>query len=468
MKNKLFIFILVVALLSLAACEERIEGKGTEGINIKVEPYTVDGVIYENQPLSIEVEARNMGYYDMTYGKIILRGYDREILPFRETVGGKNMARINLPSLPRRTEYRPEGGFDVVEFEIPENHIRLPYDEPYEPTLTFTSCYFYQTEAAPSVCIVPNPRELSPNSPCQPGTINLQSQGAPVAVTKIEQEIMEGFTRFIATIEHVGRGRVISPETDSYDSCPTELSYEDIDRVEVEMSIPGAQPPECTRDGEVMLDNGVGKISCEFQISPDSFDAYTGRADATPFTQQLTVNVNYHYKQSVRQSIKVDKLKQMRDESRPVDRPGLIDDKREINGDDNGVGDDRTRDDEEREDGGRVTDAMLTPCNCEAKHGYGAPEGPCVCLFYRGSEVFCHRGDEPDVVISEEKPEFRVYSSDANVDRCEIYRHGSTHCGGLIEYSGELEKGDIDTITVIGYEDGNTAASQECTIKREE
>ncbi|MFW6383027.1 MAG: hypothetical protein ACOCZQ_00120 [Nanoarchaeota archaeon] len=456
LKNKASIIIIIAILVALSGCEETVEGKGTKGIEIKPELYTVDGIIYENQPLSIEVEARNMGYYDAAYGKIILRGYDREILPFKETLGGENKAKKNLPDLPRRNEYSPEGGFDVVEFEIPENHIRLPYDEPYEPTLTFTSCYFYQTQAAPAVCIVPRPGELTHNSPCQPETINLQSQGAPIAVTKIEQEIKEGFTRFIATIENVGEGRVISPATGSYDNCPTKLSYEDVDKVEVEMSIPGAPPPECTKDGKVTLENDVGKISCEFQISPDSFDAYTGRADATPFTQQLTVNVDYHYMQSVNQQLKVSNRENMRDESSSVDRPGLIDDGKKENGEG----------DEGGEEESKVSDASSSPCNCEAKQGHDEPDKPCVCLFYDGKEVFCHREGEPDVTFAEKNPKFRVYASSDNVEKCKISGHGSANCGDSVEHN-ELKEGEIKDITISGYDDGERVASQNCKIKRE-
>lgn len=437
-------------MIALTACDERIGGKGTEGINIEVKPYGVDGVIYENEPLNIEVEAKNKGYYDIPYGKVLLRGFDREILPFRNIVSRQNMAKKNLPDLPRRTEYRPEGGFATVEFEIPENHIKLFNDETYNPSLTFTACYFYQTEAGPSVCIVPRPGELTDESPCQPETINLQSQGAPVAVTKVEQEIDEGFARFIATVENLGGGQLISPETRAYDNCPTNLGYEDLDKVEVEMSLPGAPPPECSGDGIVRLEDGKGKVSCEFQITPASFDAYTGRADATPFTQQLTVNVDYHYKESVQHQIKVASRDRMGEISEPKDRPELIED------------------DEDEEEEKRVTDAMLSPCNCEEYEDFEEPDDPCVCLYYKGQEVFCYREAEPDLTLSEENPEFRVYGSHDYVDTCEISQHGSTYCGGLVEYDEGFDEGEEKTLTVIGYDDGEQVASQKCKIKREE
>ena len=450
LRKEINIVVLAMAFLAFAGCEQVQMDDETKGITVDFMEETVRETVYEGEAYSLIAEVRNEGRYDRPYGKVLLHGFDREIMPFSDLVPGRNVARVNLPEIPAKSEYMPEGGYENIEFSIPRNHIYIPYREPYSPTLVLSTCFYYETNAAPSVCIVPKPSELTSDSPCQPGTVRLQPQGAPVVVRSVEQEIQEGFVNFIVNIENVGGGRVVSPTSEGYDNCPSNLGYEDLNRVRVDLSIPNMPDPECTNEGIARLHNDRGSIHCKFQIRPDSYDRYTREIDTASYTQQLHINLKYYYTNSERKTIKVAK------------REGVVDERRGDAGREPGlIGDDGER--EERVSGVSDSGSETGICRCD-----GSIHEPCVCLYYGGSEVFCHRSSEADTTVGERNPRFTIYGSDDSIRECGISGYGKTSCGSSKEYELGLGNGERTTINVLGYdENGNVIASQNCIIERE-
>ncbi len=324
--NKSVLAILVIAFITLTGCIESEVGEGKEGITIEFKSYTVKDTIYEEESYSVVADLRNKGRFDSPYGKVLLHGFDRNIMPFNNLEPNKNMARKSLPDLPAKTMFNPDGGYNTVEFSIPRNHIYVPYKGTYTPTLTLSTCYYYETSAAPTVCIAPKPGELNEDSPCRPETINMESQGAPVAITKIEQEMEDWFVNFILTVENVGSGRVIAHTKEGYDNCPNNLGYDDLNIVKVDMNIPNMQDPVCSNEGLARLSNGKGHIFCRFQIRPDSYDEHRMEIDKDSYTQQARIDLKYYYTTKAEQKITVAKRESISGEVEggSGDRPDLI------------------------------------------------------------------------------------------------------------------------------------------------
>jgi len=100
-----------------------------------------------------------------------------------------------------RNSNNPSGGMTVVEF--PATLLDLPPSlEEFEQPIQVTSCFDYATHATAMVCVDPEPNSNVVKI-CRPTTVSLASgQGAPVAITSVEQRPAKGRTTFIINVHH--------------------------------------------------------------------------------------------------------------------------------------------------------------------------------------------------------------------------------------------------------------------------
>lgn len=438
---------LVFILVLLAGCSETIdEQRSNQGIAVSF----IDGMqetVYENQEYKVIAELQNKGEYDAPYGKVVLSGFDKSIMPFSSIRHGQNLAAKDLPPIQGTNEYNREGGFDNVEFSIPKNHITLPYQDPYRPDLSLDVCYYYETIATPRVCIVPDPSKAR-GDVCTPGAIDLENQGAPVAITRLEESVMHDFVNFAATIQNVGDGQILAPDQESYESCPNNLKHTNIDSVEVDMEINNMPEPECTNDGKIRLDDGKGTAICKFQIRPDSYDVFTRETKDNPYTKQLKITVKYHYITGTSKKITVEKSIGAGDHD----------------GDGGESPDWNKESDSNNEQTNEPTEDTL--CDCKPENGYDQPHKPCVCLYYDGNEHFCDVEKGSPLKVNEKNPTLTVKTSDPKqVKICGISGYGFDDCGKSIKQDLELTKGKTKKIAVIGQNiEGKTKASQWCNV----
>jgi hypothetical protein len=115
---------------------------------------------------------------------------------------------LKLFDLEGRNPNNPGGAMDVVEF--PATILTLPPSlEEFRQRIMVTSCFDYATHASTMVCIDPEPYSNVRKS-CIPQTVSAGGgQGAPVAITTIEQKAGKGRTVFTINI-HLNK-------KDSYD-----------------------------------------------------------------------------------------------------------------------------------------------------------------------------------------------------------------------------------------------------------
>jgi len=98
-----------------------------------------------------------------------------------------------------RNSNNPGGGMDVIEF--PATMLSLPPSlEQFRQRIMVTSCFDYATHASSMVCIDPEPYS-NVKKACIPTTVSLGGgQGAPVAITTIEQRPGRGRTTFVINV----------------------------------------------------------------------------------------------------------------------------------------------------------------------------------------------------------------------------------------------------------------------------
>jgi hypothetical protein len=263
---------------------------GTLGLDVQFQQNLPPPQIYDATDLITLLNIKNLGSQDLTGNQcfIQLGGFDPSI------IRGINSRQL-CGEITGKDVYNLEGGTGVVEFS--SNSIRLPRDvDLYNPTLVATACYQYKTVASPQVCVDPNFFELtSDQKACEVRDFGLGGgQGAPVAVTFVNVDMVGSRAVFNVDIANVGGGRVISPRA-SLSQCPVGLRYNQFDEVRYTVELQGARLVHCTpKDFISRLTNGRGKIVCTFDIG-------NTQAYETP----LRIELNYNYMQSIRKSVEI-------------------------------------------------------------------------------------------------------------------------------------------------------------------
>lgn len=241
-------------------------------------------------------------------GRIYLSGFDTRIIDIKD-----KSENLESKYLPAASPINPLGGFDTVEFEGRIVAKDVTIDE-YNPTILATACYPYATKASPTVCIDPQPFDDRQEKVCNIGSQTLETQGAPITVTRIDQEASTTKMQFKITIENVGGGDVLKPGDDTLEKCnPLEggsLDRKDFDRVQLtKVEVGGVdlfEKGKCSpfadgSDNLVRLFDGEGFVICTLDMS------MLGGAQSA-YTTPLNIKLIYNYRSTISKSIRISKL----------------------------------------------------------------------------------------------------------------------------------------------------------------
>jgi hypothetical protein len=286
--------------------------KGTNGLTINFLDYNPQEnylISEEGEPISIIVDVRNQGTYPqddelniLSRGQVYISGFDDTILIMEE-----KSKRLNRDFLPGVSSINPEGSFDTLEFKGDIYSDNIIVDK-YEPNILATICYPYITRASPSACIDPFPFDEKQRKVCNIGPQTLSSQGAPIAITRIDQEASTSKMQFKISIKNVGGGDVV--KISSLEKCnPYEsngLEREDFDRVELLRATAGQIELSCgpfDKGGNriIRLFNGEGFVICSMLKSE-----YTDARSA--YTTPLNIELRYGYRSTISKKIKISKV----------------------------------------------------------------------------------------------------------------------------------------------------------------
>jgi len=194
----------------------------------------------------------------------------------------------------------PGGGLAYINFD--GNIVKWPpgLDQTYQNFLV-TNCYLYATYAAPVVCIDPTPFSQN-RKVCVPKTFTgTKGQGAPVAVTYVEQENTPRQAIFTIHVKNVGGGQVYDPG--KLEMCspyfPGRVTSEDLNIVYVgDIRVSGdLQRLNCMPNDFVRLNptTGEGIIVCSYDIP------FSGLKSA--YETPLVVELWYGYSQTMEKKV---------------------------------------------------------------------------------------------------------------------------------------------------------------------
>ena len=312
MKNTVLIVIIFLLFFNFG-CSQKTEGtgvdyrKGTEGIVMNFMEDMPPTQMYDNMPIELGVEVRNKGAYPQPnpitgwainvinpnvkgIGTLYLSGFENKLITGMPK-------QISIPELEGKNIYNPEGGFDIVSFRGNIINFDSRNIDNYNANFLVTSCYNYETLASQTVCIDPEPYSTKQKTRvCTiPPSYSLSGgQGAPVAVTKVEETVLSNKIQFKIYIKNLGNGEVIDKNRLNID-CPYSLDYTNLNKVYVSGKV-SSYSLSCRPNNPIMLINNMGSVICTIPKPAMSKSAYT-----TP----LQIKLEYGYSSSIQRSVEI-------------------------------------------------------------------------------------------------------------------------------------------------------------------
>ena len=219
MKKILLVLVLVVFLVGCGLMGGMDTGRSPTAVDFRkgysgLEIESLDGLppkeMYEGGSFKIGLRMKNNGAYDIKRGELEIAGFDESYVVLSQK-------RKVLEPILGKSITNPDGGFYIEEFD--GQVLRsLGGAKEYPATYFVIGKYDYRAEAQTDVCVNTNlysDLKLSEDS-CKPEqSISLSGQGAPVAITKIDEitvpESAGAKIVFKLYIENKGKGTLTSP-----------------------------------------------------------------------------------------------------------------------------------------------------------------------------------------------------------------------------------------------------------------
>lgn len=246
--------------------------------------------VYEGDMLDVVVEYTNKGAYDVQGGYIYLSGFDKNYLRFDRTV-------LSGFTAEGKDEFNPLGDIiNTFTFSIPS--VNMPNEaDIFAQTIKATACYRYVTYANGRVCIDPDPYGVShEDKVCVAGAPQVGgSQGAPVAVSSVEQMSSRNRVQFKVNVANVGGGSVIRP-TAPISECHSKLERTDADMVGISARF-STKELQCEPE-LIRLTGGSGFAICHWE----------GNLGSEAYETMLSIVLDYGYRNSISKDVKIHRM----------------------------------------------------------------------------------------------------------------------------------------------------------------
>jgi len=315
--KKTILFLILVIFLSAGATKCTLISrpktidiyKGTEGIAMEFFFFFFPDKISENTEFQIIVNIKNKGasnvrdgylsvnlekdyvdivYYDWSFDEGFNYGIYDEQVEF---------------DLEGKSQFNPNGVESIIKIiaktkeieELMESHIS---------TIGLTACYKYLTIANPTICVDPDVHNLRiGEKSCVIKDISLISQGAPVAVTKIEQNMLTHEDKiepqFLIYLANKGNGQIVNKE-DVEEACSAAgLGKDTWNVINITAYLSGKEL-DCNPN-PVKLTKTKDFVRCS------AFEYDWIDKDLLAYESILNINLTYGYTSTISKDIKIEK-----------------------------------------------------------------------------------------------------------------------------------------------------------------
>jgi len=237
---------ITILLITLSGCEkvytperptlEEIE-KGSEGLVLSFIDNAPPTKVIENSLFDAGIRIENKGTSDIKKGYLLL-GYEKEYIGeiFWREKGANDRIYFDING---RSLNMPTGDEQVYLARLEAGNIG-PQREQAQTLIYATACYDYSTKAHANLCIDTDIYNLkSIEKICSAADISFSDQGAPVAVTRIESNMMiskdEGVVKPQLKIHfsNVGDGTIIKKDRADAACSAQPLAKDDVNTIRI-------------------------------------------------------------------------------------------------------------------------------------------------------------------------------------------------------------------------------------------
>ena len=301
--------------------------KGTDALKMDFLKNAPPKEVFEDTLFKAAIELRNNGAFDIKSGYLTLT-LEEDYVSIDEWPVKKPLVAIEgdgrmIFDLEGKSLINPEGDYDITEITLKAKKMEKDeLSETHPTSILATACYAYQTKATETACIdtdIHNLKETEKVCTIDEKGKSLASQGAPVAVTNIETEILPKDDNsvtpyFIIHIKNKGNGIVIG-----YDKVKEVCSYgpiksDDFNRVEVNAYLSKSdkegeegkqldcdQELEGINSGKAMLkDNKEDSVRC---VLNEGIDKSLGT-----YSTPLYIELDYGYTSTISGELTIKKI----------------------------------------------------------------------------------------------------------------------------------------------------------------
>jgi len=312
--KKTILFLILVIFLSAGAAKCSLTQRpktidiyqGTDGIIMEFLNGAPPDKISEDSEFQIIADIKNKGVGNVKNGYLTINlEKDYVELYFWEleepiVSSGFNPEQV-IFDLEGKSEYNINGGEGVAKITARTKKIE-GLIESHTSNIGLTACYEYSTIANPSVCIDPDVYNLrAGEKPCSIKDISLNSQGAPVAVTRIEQNILTHEDKiepqFLIYLANKGNGQIVDKQKVK-EACSGTGKY-NLSMINVEVYLSGREL-ECTPD-PIRLTRTKNFVRCS-ALEKDWLDK-----ELLAYETVLNIKLSYGYTSTIAKEIRIEK-----------------------------------------------------------------------------------------------------------------------------------------------------------------
>ena len=265
--NKKFTIIILISLIFITACTTSYKTTTTTpdlrigfyGMTLEFLKGSPPVKIFEGDSFPVTIKVKNNGAYSIKESNpaVISLGVEKD---YTKNVKLEQYSGTSIPIygsyafeeqnahfvIGGRTQINPRGGEEIIIYKLEAGKID-PKSEAHLSTVIATLCYPYETILDSTICVDTDINNLRPiKKVCNMQDLIFNNgQGAPVAITKIEMnmlptETLEKITpQFLIYVENKGNGLVIKNEA-VFDYCiRSETKHEDLNIVYVDAYLSG-------------------------------------------------------------------------------------------------------------------------------------------------------------------------------------------------------------------------------------
>ncbi|HSU72435.1 MAG TPA: hypothetical protein VLJ21_01140 [Candidatus Binatia bacterium] len=277
---------------------------GTKGITAKFLEQSPPAITYANTPLSLSYELANEGASDVTDGVVSI-GIEDDFLKLEGD-------RIRLFKLDGRSTVNPQGESQIFSAQLRAKDLP-PQTETATTTIALNVCDTYTTDAELTMCVDTDVFNRVRTKPCKSAAVSPGSQGAPVAVSKIEPTYTADAdpsrirAAYLITIRNAGSGQLFEADK-SLEACTPQALGKNSWNVASVKAFLGDQQLDCSpkkpnyggSEGYLQLINGEDFVRCEL---PGGVPKTAGT-----YTSTMTVEVTYGYTFTLTKQVQIKRL----------------------------------------------------------------------------------------------------------------------------------------------------------------